>query len=627
MERNIQKNGLVNLLVLVGVGAAAFAAARYANSLAGQAVTAFLGLGVLAAAVSWFQMGLEERERLERLEFDEATRGAGGAALFQTQESETFPARRSREQFEKYFVPGFSLLLFGLQAAGAFWLWRWLDHAALLPLNQPLVAGFCLALGALVLFILGRYSASLARLENVRLLTPGASYLLLSAYLTGSVVVGFIAVESGFPKIDFYFARLICALLALLAVENIITLVLEIYRPRVKGKVERLLYESRLVGLLSRPEGIFTTAAHALDYQFGFKVSETWFYKFLQKAFAWLVLAQLGILLLSTCFVFIEVGEQALLERFGKPVGAGVIGPGPHLKFPWPMDKVYRFRTEEIQTFNIGHEHEEKHGEKGDHDRLTLWTVSHTKEEFLLLVASREPTATSTNQTDKKSPPVNFLASNIPVQYQVTNLVAWAYTHRNPAELLKHIGTRETVRYLVNADVQDITSTGRFKASAELRQRIQARADELRLGVKIIFVGLQDIHPPVKVAAAYEAVVGAKLKREAALLAAEAYRAQTNALASAEALRRTREAEAESQRVSVGALARVALFTNQMTAYLAAPEVYAQRAYLQTLTRGGGGARKYILATTNTQDVIQFNLEEKIREDLLNIAIPTVKPK
>ena len=71
----------------------------------------------------------------------------------------------------------------------------------------------------------------------------------------------------------------LCGLLGLVALETLIQLVLEIYRPRVKGKIERPLYESRLVGLLGQPEGLITTAAQALDYQFGFKVSETWFYR------------------------------------------------------------------------------------------------------------------------------------------------------------------------------------------------------------------------------------------------------------------------------------------------------------------------------------------------------------
>ena len=68
-------------------------------------------------------------------------------------------------------------------------------------------------------------------------------------------------------------------------------------------------------------KGLITTAAQALDYQFGFKVSETWFYRFFEKALGWLLLLQLGALVLSTCVVFIEAGEQGLLEHFGKPRG------------------------------------------------------------------------------------------------------------------------------------------------------------------------------------------------------------------------------------------------------------------------------------------------------------------
>ena len=66
MERNIQRNGLINLLALLVAGIGGFAAARYSNSLAGLVGVLFIGLGVLVAAVSWFQMRLEEGERLEK---------------------------------------------------------------------------------------------------------------------------------------------------------------------------------------------------------------------------------------------------------------------------------------------------------------------------------------------------------------------------------------------------------------------------------------------------------------------------------------------------------------------------------------------------------------------------------
>src|SRR5262249_47424660 len=157
------------------------------------------------------------------------------------------------------------------------------------PLKEPMAGIFLFFLCALVLFLLGRFSATFARLENQRLLRPGASYLLLNAILCTAVGGGIVAVHAGFPETGVYLAYALCGWLAVIAVETLAALVLEMYRPRVRGKVERPLYESRLVGLLGQPEGLITTAAQAIDYQFGFKVSETWFYRFFERAVLWLV--------------------------------------------------------------------------------------------------------------------------------------------------------------------------------------------------------------------------------------------------------------------------------------------------------------------------------------------------
>src|SRR5215469_1908481 len=126
MEKSKQRLGLVNLLVLVVLGTAAFATARYAGTVAGLLSTLFLGLGILVAAASWFQMRLEDNERLEKLEFDELSKGRGATALFVTKEAEGLPAQRSREQYERYFVPVFTVLLCLAQAFGAYLMWHWL---------------------------------------------------------------------------------------------------------------------------------------------------------------------------------------------------------------------------------------------------------------------------------------------------------------------------------------------------------------------------------------------------------------------------------------------------------------------------------------------------------------------
>lgn len=124
MDKTLQRNGLINLLALIVTGAAGVLAARYAGSLAGQVGALYLGLGALVALVSWFQMRLEERERLEKLELDELARTRSASAMFEAKTAELFPAQRAREQFERFFVPAFTAVLFAAQAGGAYFLWR-----------------------------------------------------------------------------------------------------------------------------------------------------------------------------------------------------------------------------------------------------------------------------------------------------------------------------------------------------------------------------------------------------------------------------------------------------------------------------------------------------------------------
>jgi regulator of protease activity HflC (stomatin/prohibitin superfamily) len=405
-----------------------------------------------------------------------------------------------------------------------------------------------------------------------------------------------------------------------MAVEMLVTLLLEIYRPRVKGKIARPLYESRLVGLLAQPESLFTTAAQTLDYQFGFKVSETWFFQLLQKNLALLLLAQFAALLLSTGVVFIDAGEQAVLERFGRPVR--VLEAGAHFKLPWPADRIYRYRTEQIQTFDVGYTPDDQNGRP----RTILWSLPHAKEENFL-VGNRAPVAVPEANTDTnnalKAPPVSLITVSIPVQFQITNVLAWAYTNADPAGLLQNLATREVVRFLAGVDLNEVMSSTRLEAAQELQAQIQSAANEHQLGAKIIFVGLQDIHPPTPVAGDYEKVVGAEQTKLAAILAAQADAIRTNALSIARAFTTTNLAEAERVQLVSAKFAEAALFTNQIPAFQAAPSVYRQRTYFQAFASATANARKYVLLVTNTSDVVIFDLADKIRDDLLNLNVPS----
>ncbi len=623
VQQNSKKHGIVNLWAAMAAFLAAFAITVYANSAAGQAATLFLAAAVMVSFTSWFQMRLEENERNEKLELDELARSRGQSGLFADKDSEVFPARNAREQFEKYFVPGFCVLLLAVEACGAWLLWHWMaKNAALLAPARAMPALSMLGIVALLLFLLGRFSVTIARLEDHRLLRPGSSFILAGAFVCTFTALGIAGVAGGYPQADRLMGQALCIVLGLMAAELLLTLLLEIYRPHVRGKVSRPLYDSRLVGLLSQPESLFTTAAQALDYQFGFKVSETWFYQLLQRNLPILILAQLGVLLLSTCVVFVDAGEQAVLEHFGRPVAT--LNPGAHLKLPWPVDRVYRYRTDQVQSLYVGYTPDTN--EVG----AVLWTVAHNQEQNFLVgtaepnqLTQANPDQDETNDT-LRTPPVSLVSVSIPIQYQVTNIVDWMYRNTDPQTLLSQLATRSVVRYLAGADLNTMLSRGRLKAAEKVMADLQQSSDERRLGVRIAFVGLEDIHPPTasQVASTYEQVVGAYQTHLASNLLAHAEAVMTNSLADAAAFSTNSEAEALRVKLDTSAFANAALFTNQIPAFEAAPSIYKQRAYFEMIPQATANARKYILLVTNTQNVLVYELEDKIREDLINLGVP-----
>jgi regulator of protease activity HflC (stomatin/prohibitin superfamily) len=564
-------------------------------------------------------MRLEENERLEKLEAEELSSSRGESALFETRDAELFGARRSREQFERFFVPGFAVLLFILEAGGAWMLWRWIGKTTFPIVDMRAMAALSLyAIFALLLFLIGRFSVTIARLEDHRLLRPGASFLLAGAYACFFTALAIAGVKTQFPQADVWLGRIFCILLAVMAAEILLTLLLEIYRPRVRGRIARPLYDSRVVGILAQPESLFTTAAQTLDYQFGFKVSETWFFKLLKENLPVLILAQLAILLLSSCVVFVDAGEQAIQEHFGKPVA--VLSAGAHLKWPWPVDKVYRYRTEQIQSLYVGYVPDT------NEQNLILWTIPHNKEQNFL-VATRAAAASDNDASDEgdtmeqalKAPPVSLVTVSIPIQFQITNVMQWAYTNTDATNLLDDLANREVVHYLVGVDVDDLLSQGRFEAVRELKDRIQSDADAHQLGIKIVFVGLQDIHPPTPIAADFEKVVAAEQTRYATILSAVADAVVTNDLSIAQAAITTNAAEAKRLETETSWFAQAALFTNQIPAFEAAPSVYKQRRFFGMFAEATKNSRKYILLSTNTDNILYLDLQDKIRADLLNI--------
>ena len=637
-QQNSKKLGFINGLVLLVVTIAALFLALKAGSTVGLAGVVLLSIGTLISFFGFIQSHLIDRERIEALEMQELDRTQGNESLFAGAAEDAYPARNARRQFEKWVVPAFSVLVLIGQALGLWWIYGELKDWTGGPTPDGAVLSIMFfGLFMVVLFMMGKYSAGLARMDGQELLRPGANYMLLGSVISAAAVLAQAASFFGYSAWDKGITWVVFAVIAVSALENLVTLVLEIYRPRLADKKALLLYDSRLIGLLGQPGGLVSTATQALDYQFGFKVSETWFYKYLEQKLALIIAIQVVVLFLSSSFVVIQQNEEAFLERFGKRNDH--LLPGFSFKLPWPIDKVYRYKTKKIQNFVLGvlDKDEAAKPNSGDPEdvQVLLWTSQHNhgsskdpEQNYNMIVASSDILL---NTVASDSVPVNLLTVSIPVQYRINNLTNWVYNTDNAGSMLQKLSMRAVTRYLIGVDINELMGPGRTKAQEELKKAIQQQADIRQLGAEIVFVGLQDIHPPVGqneqskasggVAESYEKVNVAQLHSGTNRLGALQYKAGKVPQARGAASELLAKARSESTNKVAKARAEAGRFDQQMSAFNAAPSVYKTRSKLDAFQRATKGVRKYILSDPANRDIINLELQDQLRSDLLDVTV------
>ena len=178
------------------------------------------------------------------------------------------------------------------------------------------------------------------------------------------------------------------------------------------------------------------------------------------------------VLFLSSSFVVIHSNEKALLERFGKKQEEP-LNPGFHLKAPWPIDKVYRYKTDQIQSFTLGIV-DDQHNEAKPGGEVLLWTTPHNhgsgvdqEQNFNMIVASKDADAGSATG----AVPVNLLTVSIPVHYRISDLDAWISNNANAGALLQKLAMSELTQFLIGADIEELMGPGRA-AAQETRDAI-----------------------------------------------------------------------------------------------------------------------------------------------------------
>jgi len=670
----------VSFVLSIVVFGTAFFVGRWSGFPAVAAI-AWLALG---CALIWFVLAIQFHQRSlaeqERLDMGQLSRDERAASIFQAkgEKAALFAvAQRRLELLEKWFLPIFAVIIAVYELVIGLYLLKGISAGSDVQPQQPLLCAIILTGAAFVSFLISRYATGMSVEPGWRPLRAGGSFLLGVAVLCFALAIGLALQHFHITVVVSVVDYVVPGLVIILGVETALNVVLDVYRPRVKGQYDRSAFDSRLLSIINEPGGILRGAASAIDYQFGFKVSQTWFYKLLEKAIVPLVLFGAATLYLMSCFVVIGPDEQAIIERLGNPLVGGNVarlaGPGLTIKWPWPIDKVYRHRTGKVTELNIGFvpKTDPKTGEVV-REKFLLWGKTHYEQEYSVLVASQH----GGQELPEGAVPIGIVKVNVPVHYRVKDLYAYLYNHSDPKKLLEMICYRELAKFMASAKVEvdseqgeqtleedSLLGAGREKAKSQLTKVIQDAADGENLGIEIVFVGLQGVHPPPEVAPDYQAVVGAVQQKKASILEAEAERnttlctlagsvqsaeelyslaeryqqaigqnkpADANALgtrldwafakASGDIFKSLREAQSYAFDRATIARATGERFADQLKAYAAAKEIYKHEQRMAAAEKGLAAARKYVvISDPNDTRIFQVDVQEKLTPGLLDI--------
>ncbi len=561
-------------------------------SMWGAAFQMFGAAGIwLLCYIQLHQRRLLAEEQLEVAELERVRRErlAGARTIFEEQDLEQMDAlamgRRIRT-VERFLIPALALgvAIFHLASGVSLFPWLWefpplrgapgLDQLIDKDLIKVQVDLFFAGGIAFVTFMLSRYALGLCKLHRFAALRAGGNFHFGSSMICLVIAIALLCEISGLVQTEHYLGRAVGALLVYFAVEALVNFILDFYRPRIAGEPQRPFYDSRLLGLFSEPGGIIRSVANTIDYQFGFKVSETWFYKLMGRAIPLLVAVQFAVILILTCFVVVPPGHGAVIERYGvSAIGAAdqwVAGPGVHLTLPWPIDRAEIIPVERIRRMELGYskaEEPEKDEEAENQPVMDdrppiLWTKRHYQNEYKLLLAQHQSYGAGARRTrepgkepspDAQPPgaapadavarpggearragdiPVNLLSVTMSVQWRVkpgsADVLRFYAESAQVPEIIESLAYQELTRYAASADIEDFLGTEGIRAAGALHDRIQSACDRAGhdgggLGVQIVYVGIGGVHPPPEeeVAQAYQDVVSAIEKKEAKRMEAE----------------------------------------------------------------------------------------------------------
>jgi modulator of FtsH protease HflK len=256
---------------------------------------------------------------------------------------------------------------------------------------------------------------------------------------------------------------------------------------------------------------------------------------------------------IATGIYIVPADQQAVVTRFGRVVEPRVM-PGLHLTLPWPVDRVTKLRVRQQQRTVIG----------GDVADSVVGRTDPLRSQFL-------------------TGDQNLIHMRTVVQYSVGVPVDYLFQADNVERLIGAAVEAELARWVARLGVDNILTTGKARLQDEVRAAAQKHLNELRAGVLISSVNVENVTPPAEAAEAFRNVASARADSSRIVNESHGYTNDVVPRARGEARQMIEAAEGHKQRVMNQAMGDTERFRQVVAEYEKASQVNGRRLYVETL--------------------------------------------
>ncbi len=287
-----------------------------------------------------------------------------------------------------------------------------------------------------------------------------------------------------------------------------------------------------------------------------------------------LVLLALVVIWLLSGIYFVQPDEEGIVLRFG--AFNRKTTPGANYHLPYPIETVLTPSVTRVNTIEIG----------GPQAQLQRGFET-----------GQEPQESRMLTGDE-----NLLDVYFTVQYVVKDAPKFLFNIRNPDETVKAVAESAMREVIGRTPAIDAIVGGQDKIVKDTQELLQKILDQYQSGVEITTVNLRRIDLPSQdVIAAFTDVQTAKTERDSKVIPARTYASNVVPRAKGDAAQIIQAAEAYRQQVVRQAEGDASRFLAVYQAYKQAPDVTAQRLYIETMESILKGANKVILDKAATQ--------------------------